>query len=225
MDISPDSVSHKFVTKFSDGLFTKFGDLENSSPNLVINPSQKLTLNTLKLIPPSAMTSKNCLKTKYQNWYDRDCLETSSFVCELSSTVNITQDTQLVFSSKNLTASGIQFSWISRPLKKGKAQKKKVLAYEKVKRTWTGAEAYCLSKGGHLASVSSHDDLDKLKSYVKKERKTTTRLWIGGTKAETGGNWTWSDGSTWVEKQHGGRLKADQTMYQHLEGYLEKLRM
>ena len=52
MDISPDSVSHKFVTKFSDVLFTKFGDLENSSPNLVINPSQKLTLNTLKLIPP-----------------------------------------------------------------------------------------------------------------------------------------------------------------------------
>ena len=51
MDFSPDSVSHKFVTKFSDGLFTKFGDLENSSPNLVINPSQKLTLNTLKLIP------------------------------------------------------------------------------------------------------------------------------------------------------------------------------
>ena len=51
MDISPDSVSHKFVTKFSDVLFTKFGDLENSSPNLVINPSQNLTLNTLKLIP------------------------------------------------------------------------------------------------------------------------------------------------------------------------------
>ena len=51
MDFSPDSVSHKFVTKFSDGLFTKFGDLEDSSPNLVINPSQKLTLNTLKLIP------------------------------------------------------------------------------------------------------------------------------------------------------------------------------
>ena len=46
MDISPDSVSHKFVTKFSDVLFTKFGDLENSSPNLVINPSQNLTLNT-----------------------------------------------------------------------------------------------------------------------------------------------------------------------------------
>ena len=52
MNISPDSVSHKFVTKFSDVLFTKFGDLENSSPNLVINPSQNLTLNTLKLIPP-----------------------------------------------------------------------------------------------------------------------------------------------------------------------------
>ena len=51
MDISPDSVSHKFVTKFSDVLFTKFGDLENSSLNLVINPSQNLTLNTLELIP------------------------------------------------------------------------------------------------------------------------------------------------------------------------------
>ena len=48
---SQNSVSHKFVTKFSDVLFTKFGDLENSSPNLVINPSQNLTLNTLKLIP------------------------------------------------------------------------------------------------------------------------------------------------------------------------------
>ena len=69
MDISPDSVSHKFVTKFSDVLFTKFGDLENSSPNLVINPSQNLTLNTLKLIPhlfplkfnspKEAMLSKN----------------------------------------------------------------------------------------------------------------------------------------------------------------------
>ena len=48
---SQNSVSHKFVTKFSEVLFTKFGDLENSSPNWVINPSQNLTLNTLKLIP------------------------------------------------------------------------------------------------------------------------------------------------------------------------------
>ena len=74
MDFSPDSVSHKFVTKFSDGLFTKFGDLENSSPNLVINPSQKLTLNTLKLIPrhgsaKSTFGAKDILPTSYSHGY------------------------------------------------------------------------------------------------------------------------------------------------------------
>ena len=72
MDISPDSVSHKFVTKFSDVLFTKFGDLENSSPNLVINPSQNLTLNTLKLIPRHHIwpNSAHYLRSGYFNFDD-----------------------------------------------------------------------------------------------------------------------------------------------------------
>ena len=83
MDCSPDLVSQKFVTKFSDGLFTKFGDLENSSPNLVINPLQKLTLNTLKLIPHNVNfqgQSRNRLKCEGiqgQHW----CKVRSSEAC------------------------------------------------------------------------------------------------------------------------------------------------
>ena len=148
---------------------------------------------------PTEMKWQNCLKTRYRKWYQRECSDELAFVCGIPSTERILKDTQLLFTSENLTTSGIQFSWVSQPLKKGQAQKTNVLMNEKVERTWVDAEAQCASKGGHLASVSSLDDWDKLKSYLKSEKLTKTRLWLGGTRGETGGNWTWSDGRKWFQ--------------------------
>ena len=38
-----------------------------------------------------------------------------------------------------------------------------------VKRNWTDAEADCVSRGGHLASVTSQDEIDFLSVYVSDE--------------------------------------------------------
>ena len=78
---------------------------------------------------PSNLSLRNCLKTRYGKWYDTHCTGGKSFVCEVQTTQRIGEDTQLVFTSKNLTAAGIQVSWVAQPLETDKTPKKKVLVY------------------------------------------------------------------------------------------------
>ena len=119
----------------------------------------------------------------------------------------INTDTQLIFTSENISLFTIQFNWTSQPLK-GNEEKNKYeeewgnigpkLIYEKIQRNWTTAAANCVAKGGHLASVSSPAQWKKLQAFVRMVGAKQDYIWLGGTKRK--GNWTWSDGSEWSEE-------------------------
>ena len=56
--------------------------------------------------------------------------------------------------------------------------------------SWSAAEEFCVSKGGHLASVASHSQWQKLKDFMARER-ISTAPWLGGTK-EASREWNWT---------------------------------
>ncbi|XP_048015979.1 galactose-specific lectin nattectin-like [Megalobrama amblycephala] len=60
-------------------------------------------------------------------------------------------------------------------------------------KTWSVAENLCLSYGGNLASIHSHDEYIFIQNLIRRETHATTRTWIGGRYAE--GHWLWSDGT------------------------------
>lgn len=69
--------------------------------------------------------------------------------------------------------------------------------------TWYQHEAEARRRGGHLASITSRDELNKLRKYWGR-RDVWWGLWIGGRrKAHTyrrdgsGNSWAWTDGSSW----------------------------
>ncbi|KAK2890968.1 hypothetical protein QQF64_007116 [Cirrhinus molitorella] len=55
---------------------------------------------------------------------------------------------------------------------------------------WMDAELQCLSYGGNLASVHSHNENAFIKLTISKKT-----LWIGGYDAVSEGMWLWSDGT------------------------------
>ena len=65
--------------------------------------------------------------------------------------------------------------------------------------TWMAAEKFCVSKGGHLASVASPSHRQKLQSFIK-SNQIWDYVWLGGTDEANEGNWTWTDGSKWSEE-------------------------
>ena len=67
------------------------------------------------------------------------------------------------------------------------------------KMSWTEAEAYCNSKGGHLASAASMWQWNRLRDFIG-TNLTGEEFWLGGTDNEKEGNWSWSDGSLWSEE-------------------------
>ena len=71
------------------------------------------------------------------------------------------------------------------------------LEYNSKSMNWTSAEAFCMSKGGHLASVTSPHSLYKLHTFIAEKDIRESHLWLGGTDLEEEGNWRWSDGSKW----------------------------
>ena len=74
--------------------------------------------------------------------------------------------------------------------------------YINVKLNWTAAEGYCLSRGGHLASVSTTHDWLALQKFIA-EGNFSQNIWIGGTDQKKEGEWAWSDGSKWSEEHWG----------------------
>ena len=77
-------------------------------------------------------------------------------------------------------------------------------------KIWAEAEAACQSKGGHLASVTSQDELEELVELVDNvsygsDREPRSAIsdhkhrccWVGGRKDGLEGVWKWSDGSPW----------------------------
>ena len=76
-----------------------------------------------------------------------------------------------------------------------------------MRMNWSAAEMFCVSKGGHLASVPSHSHWLKLYSCIAKNARTSSRrydsyewVWLGGTDEAKEGEWAWTDGSKWSEE-------------------------
>ena len=74
------------------------------------------------------------------------------------------------------------------------------LTLEYNKNTLTGekAEAFCISKGGHLASASTPEHWQRLQSFIAERGLYDESIWLGGTYA--GRKWAWTDGSKWSEE-------------------------
>ena len=63
------------------------------------------------------------------------------------------------------------------------------------KKSWFAAEAFCKSKNGHLASVVTLADKEKVDA-VAKGMYDYDSVWLGGRQKD--GKWTWSDGEPWT---------------------------
>ncbi|XP_035985527.1 galactose-specific lectin nattectin [Fundulus heteroclitus] len=61
--------------------------------------------------------------------------------------------------------------------------------------TWAQAEAYCVARGGNLASARSSSEYNWLRSYIYSRARSYKMTWIGGSDAEQERMWFWSDGS------------------------------
>ncbi|XP_039674357.1 ladderlectin-like isoform X2 [Perca fluviatilis] len=60
-------------------------------------------------------------------------------------------------------------------------------------KTWSDAEAFCISAGGNLASIHSDAEHVFIKNQIFQGAQTTA--WIGGFDAVKVFTWFWSDGS------------------------------
>ena len=68
------------------------------------------------------------------------------------------------------------------------------LSKEWAKRNWTAAEDYCVSKGGHLASLASPHHWHWISKFIHHNSYADVSFWIGGRNDD---EWTWSDGTKW----------------------------
>ena len=60
--------------------------------------------------------------------------------------------------------------------------------------TWSQAEDDCVGDGGHLASVSSNEEVGELDSVIPEVN--SRGVWIGGKNRKIG-NWSWVNGKQW----------------------------
>ena len=59
------------------------------------------------------------------------------------------------------------------------------------RRSWFQAEEFCVSRGGHLASVPN----EQVHNYL--QSKDISLRWVGGIQKEESDTWVWSDCSAW----------------------------
>ncbi|XP_028447979.1 galactose-specific lectin nattectin-like [Perca flavescens] len=62
-------------------------------------------------------------------------------------------------------------------------------------KTFIGAELFCQTAGGNLASIHSDKEHGFIKDFINQATGAQTTAWIGGTDAAKEGTWFWSDGS------------------------------
>ena len=70
-----------------------------------------------------------------------------------------------------------------------------MLEHNYMNLTWTAAEEFCFSKGGHLASVASLFHWRRLKTFLARKGLFWENLSLGDEARE--GEWTWTDASKW----------------------------
>ena len=73
------------------------------------------------------------------------------------------------------------------------------LEYNNMCMNWSAAEHFCVSKGGHLASVASFFHWKKLNGFIANNGLDNERKWLGGINEGKKREWAWIDGSKWSE--------------------------
>ena len=74
-------------------------------------------------------------------------------------------------------------------------QEEKLQLYRKRgKMAFAEAEAFCVSLGGHLASIQSKEENTELLKMAEQQR---VWVWLGGSDQEERGKWVWSDEIEW----------------------------
>ena len=63
------------------------------------------------------------------------------------------------------------------------------------KLTWPEAEAHCVSRGGHLASITSPGEWKRLETLILDQKGKNAIVWVGFTDKENEGEWIATDGS------------------------------
>ena len=63
-----------------------------------------------------------------------------------------------------------------------------------IKLTWTDAQAYCESLGGHLATIRTREEQEAISAIILES--DAEAYWLGGRRNDSG-TWMWLDGSEW----------------------------
>jgi len=59
------------------------------------------------------------------------------------------------------------------------------------KKTWAGAQQYCMGKRGHLVAIESWDENNYLKQQITALHTGSLAWWTGGTNDGVAGQWKW----------------------------------
>ncbi len=62
--------------------------------------------------------------------------------------------------------------------------------------TWTEAEEYCESLGGHLVTITSKEEDEFILNTIA-DNETSLYFWIGGSDSREEGKWEWVTGEEW----------------------------
>ena len=88
-------------------------------------------------------------------------------------------------------------------------------------RTWSSANTYCENRGGYLATMTSQAENDFVYANVG---QNGVNIWLGGTDANSEGNWEWVTGETWSyvnwgtgQPDNGQPLGQDQLIFWDVE--------
>ena len=106
-----------------------------------------------------------------------------------------TQPTSTPPTNKPTTEAGTTSSTISQTTMTSMPIESKEFKFFENVETWSDAERACVSYGGHLASIHSHEEHTKVINLVKHVPKF--RVWIGGSDEEHEGIWQWVDQTNW----------------------------
>ena len=69
---------------------------------------------------PTNASDENCLlsnRWKNWTWYDEPCDAKYPFICNVGTKMTLTSDTQLVFTSENISIPAMKFRWVSEPIR------------------------------------------------------------------------------------------------------------
>ena len=61
--------------------------------------------------------------------------------------------------------------------------------------SWGGAQMVCMTKGGHIPSVTSSVQWQKVQDFLAEHKLTSA--WLGGSDKRREAEWFWSDGRKW----------------------------